>query len=262
MLEWTKEGILYEGDQRHVEICLSEAGIEENSRIVNTPVDRSNKDAKNSNNLKAGEREDEKLDSSGTTRYRGLVARMNYLGQDRSDIQFAVKELGKDLASPSQESWMKLKRLLRYLKGSPRLRLKYSYQHNDRTITAWTDSDFAGCIKSRKSTSAGVIMLGNHLVKSWSTNQTVIALSSGEAEYYSMVKAGSVALGIESLMKDLGVEDTGSIAIKTDASAAVGIGSRIGIGKVRHIEVNQLWLQESGIRPIQDNQSSDERESG
>ena len=122
--------------------------------------------------------------------------------------------------------------------------MKCSYQRNDRTITAWTDSDFAGCIKSRKSTSAGVIMLGNHLVKSWSTNQTVIALSSGEAEYYSMVKAGSVALGIESLMKDLGVEDTGSIAIKTDASAAIGIGSRIGIGKVRHIEVNQLWLQE------------------
>ena len=168
---------------------------------------------------------------------------MNYLGQDRSEVQFAVKELGKDLASPSQESWMKLERLLRYLKGSPRLRMKYSYQHNDRTITAWTDSDFAGCIKSRKSTSAGVTMSGNHLVKSWSTNQSVIALSSGEAEYYSMVKAGSVALGIESLMKDLGVEDTGSIAIKTDTSAAIGIGSRIGIGTVRHI-VNQLWLQE------------------
>ena len=49
---------------------------------------------------------------------------------------------------------------------------------------------------------------------------------------------------MDSLLKDLGVEDFGKIEIKTDASAAVGIGSRIGIGKVRHIEVNQLWLQE------------------
>ena len=123
--------------------------------------------------------------------------------------------------------------------------MKYSYQSNDRTIAAWTDSDFAVCLKSRNSrwtTSARVIMLGAHLVKSWSTNQSVIALSSGEAEYYSMVKAGGVALGVEPLMRDVGVEDTGSIAIKTDASAAIGIGSRIGIGKVRHIEVNQLWL--------------------
>ena len=46
------------------------------------------------------------------------------------------------------------------------------------------------------------------------------------------------------LLKDLGVEDLNLIEIKSDASAAVGIGSRIGIGKVRHIEVNQLWLQE------------------
>ena len=87
-------------------------------------------------------------------------------------------------------------------------------------------------------------MLGGHTIKTWSSNQAVIALSSGEAEYYSMVKAGSVGMGIESLLKDLGVDDLDKIDIKTDASAAIGIGSRIGIGKVRHIEVNQLWLQD------------------
>ena len=87
-------------------------------------------------------------------------------------------------------------------------------------------------------------MIGGHTVKAWSSNQAVIALSSGEAEYYSMVKAGSVGLGMESLLKDLGVEDLNETEIKSDASAAIGISSRIGIGKVRHIEVNQLWLQE------------------
>ena len=49
---------------------------------------------------------------------------------------------------------------------------------------------------------------------------------------------------MRSFLKDLGIEITEPIAIRTDASAAIGIANRVGIGKVRHIEVNQLWLQE------------------
>ena len=87
-------------------------------------------------------------------------------------------------------------------------------------------------------------MHGRHMIKSWSTNQSVIALSSGEAEYYGLVKAASVALGVKAISEDLGMRFTGKISIKGDASAAIGIANRVGIGKVRHIEVNQLWLQE------------------
>ena len=87
-------------------------------------------------------------------------------------------------------------------------------------------------------------MLGGHVIKSWATNQAVIALSSGEAEYYGIVKAASVAIGARSLSADLGVEFQQSIAVLSDASAAIGICNRIGVGKVRHIEVTQLWVQE------------------
>ena len=131
---------------------------------------------------------------------------MKYLGQDRSDIQFAVKELGKDMSSPKQSSWTKLKRLMRYLKGAPRAVLHYCYQSRPQSIVTWTDSDFAGCVKSRKSTSAGVVMFGGHVIKDWLTNQAVIAFSSGEAEYYSLVKAGSISLGIAALASELGIE--------------------------------------------------------
>ena len=108
----------------------------------------------------------------------------------------------------------------------------------------WTDTDFGGCQKTRKSTSGGIIRHGKHIIKSWSTNQAVVALSSGEAEYYGMVKGASGAIGATELCRDLGVEFDGKIKVKTDASAAIGIASRLGVGKVRHIEVNQLWLQE------------------
>ena len=87
-------------------------------------------------------------------------------------------------------------------------------------------------------------MLGGHVIKSWSTNQAVIALSSGEAEYYGIVKAASVAIGARSLAADLGVEFQQSIAIMSDASAAIGINNRSGVEKIRHIEVTQLCVQE------------------
>ena len=51
-------------------------------------------------------------------------------------------------------------------------------------------------------------------------------------------------MGIVSLCSDLGVFFDKPIEVKTDASAAIGIASRIGLGKIRHIEVSQLWLQE------------------
>ena len=85
-------------------------------------------------------------------------------------------------------------------------------------------------------------MLGHHMIKSWSTTQTVIALSSGEAEYYSMVKGGSVGLGVQAMLTEIGVSL--NLVLKCDASAAVGIVMRRGLGRVRHIDLSQLWLQE------------------
>ena len=85
-------------------------------------------------------------------------------------------------------------------------------------------------------------MVGSHLVKSWCSTQPIVSLSSGEAEYYGIVKGASVGLGLRSILKDLGVEV--AIRVNTDASAATGMANREGLGKVRHIEVNRLWIQD------------------
>ena len=60
-----------------------------------------------------------------------------------------------------------------------------------------------------------------------STNQTMIALSSGEADYYALVKSASVAIGVRKLARDLGVQYDGGIRLNTDASAAIRIINRI-----------------------------------
>ena len=85
-------------------------------------------------------------------------------------------------------------------------------------------------------------MIGGNLIKAWSSTQPILAMSSGEAEYYAMVKGASTALGLQSMAKEVGYSL--NIALCVDSSAAIGISSRRGLGKVRHIELNQLWLQE------------------
>lgn len=85
-------------------------------------------------------------------------------------------------------------------------------------------------------------MLGQHCLKSWSRTQGVVVLRSGEAEYCGMVKGGSDALGVRSLACDLGMSL--GIEMRSDASAAIGIASKRQVGKVRHNEVSQLWLQQ------------------
>ena len=119
---------------------------------------------------------------------------------------------------------------------------EYRAQNMPKIIETWCDSDWAGCPDTRKSTSGGITLWGQHPIKAWSTTQSVIALSSGEAEYYALVKAGSQSIGIRSMLKDFGMK--GRIKLITDASAAQGIAARRGLGQVKHVEVNMLWLQD------------------
>ena len=85
-------------------------------------------------------------------------------------------------------------------------------------------------------------MRGSHPIKHWSTTQTTIAQSSGEAELGGICRGASIALGLQSLAKDLGIEL--KVHIFTDATAAIGICRRRGLGKIRHLHVADLWVQD------------------
>ena len=85
-------------------------------------------------------------------------------------------------------------------------------------------------------------MAGTHTLKHWATTQSTIALSSGEAELTGLVKGASHGLGMQSVARDLGV-DLG-LHLRSDATAAIGICRRRGLGKVRHLSTADLWIQE------------------
>ena len=85
-------------------------------------------------------------------------------------------------------------------------------------------------------------MIGSHLIKSWSSTQAVISLSSGEAEFYGVVKASGIGLGYQALLEDLGWKV--DLRVWTDSTATIGICGRAGLGKLRHIDTRALWIQQ------------------
>ena len=174
--------------------------------------------------------------------------RLSYLGQDRIDLQESTKALAQKMADPNEFDLTQLKRVARYLKRYPRAVLVYPQQSMPRTVDGWVDSDHAGDIITRKSTSGLCGMFGKHLLKSSSTIQDPIGLSSGEAEYYAAVKGGSFLLGFRSLLEDFGISTRLNLIVKTDSSAAKGMLSRRGLGKQRHISTRYLWIQDRVAR--------------
>ena len=231
VVTWDEDGIHYEADQRHAEIIVQKLNLADGAATVTTagvktkPID-----------------DEELLDPESASLYRRLVARGNYMCIDRQDIQFAIKELSRFMANPTPSAWEALVRLGKYLKLRPRYIIRFGWQPRSTTITTSVDSDWAGEGSTRKSTSGGIMQLGGHVVKSWSSTQNVISLSSGESEFYAIVKGASQSMGLQSLLRDLHLNTR--IRVLTDATTGKSIASRRGLGRVRHIDVANLWVQE------------------
>ena len=114
---------------------------------------------------------------------------------------------------------------------------------DDDGVVVYSDTDWAGCVRTRKSTSGGCILIGSHLIKTWSSTQSSVALSSGEAEFYGVVKAAGYGLGYQALLHDFGMQK--QLTVFTDSTAALGIASRQGLSKLRHLDTNTLWVQQA-----------------
>ena len=139
-------------------------------------------------------------------RYQSVAAKLNCLALDRPDVQFPIKELMRMMSAPTDVDEQRLKRVLRYLAEGPRVIQTFPFEPLPEELTLYVDSNFAGCARTRKSTSGGVICWGSGVLKSWSKTQSTIALSSGEAELAAVVKGATEGLGMKAIMKDFGID--------------------------------------------------------
>jgi hypothetical protein len=234
ILRWRRinnfDQIEIEGDPRHAALIISHLGLQQNSKGLSIP------------SLKQDLSGGQALTAEQHTLYRSVVMRAAFLAEDRPDLKFPTKELARMMSSPTTVALDMLKRLGRYLIFRPRLVQVLRRQRRPDILKVYSDSDFAGCPRTRRSTSATVAMIGTHTIKVSSTTQGPIALSSGESEWYGIVKSATIGLGLRSLAKDFGCDY--KLSIVTDSSAANGVANRRGAGGIRHIETRSLWLQQ------------------
>jgi len=225
-----------EPDPRHVEILVRQAGLQEGAKGVTTPGLRPAATESGQAPPSAA------LPPEEASLYRSMTMRAAYLGMDRADIQYAAKELARSMSQPTRDSFASLKRLVRYLLHRPPVCVIFVRQPAVRWLDGRSDSDWAGCPRTRKSTSSSCLTLGSHLLCSSSTTQTVVATSSEDAKFYAAAKTASRLLGAAAMAEDLSVHLAPRLLV--DANAAKGIASRRGVGKVRHLHVATLWLQQ------------------
>jgi hypothetical protein len=180
--------------------------------------------------------------------YRSAVGILAYLSHDRPDLQFTAKALARALGKASVWHLNAVKRAARYVGGHSSIVLKFhgDWVHTKR-LHVYSDSDWACCKTSRKSTSGGAILLGQNLIVSWSRTQNTIATSSAEAELYSSTTALAESLFVQTLINESFPRDARLVEaplLHGDASAALAILGRTGLGKLKHVDIRVLWTQD------------------
>ena len=227
-------GFTWEGDPVYAEEIVKGLGLEK----------RKGSDLPAMKGIGSNVREaDDSLDEEMTAKFRHSAGMALYASLDRPTIQFAVSEIARGVSQPKVIDELKLRKLAKYLKKHPREIWLYEYQTCPGELWNYTDSDWATDEQTRRSMSCSVERFGKHMVESSCGRQSLVALSSAEAEFYGMITGAPSGVQTQQIFEELGVKL--KIVMKCDSSAARGIASRNGSGKVEHLRIKDLWTQQA-----------------
>lgn len=225
------EGTLTIDQTNYVKKLLIKFGME-NCNIAATPMEV---------NLK--------LDKAGKCNvnlpYRELIGGLMYLSvSTRPDISFTCSKLGQFLNCYDKEHFLAGKRVLRYLAGTAQNKLLF--KKGEANLELFADADWGSCTVDRKSFSGFIVKFGNSTVNWESKKQKVVALSSTEAEYYSVAEAGKEVIYLKQLLKDLNVglvRDCVTIYNDNQSSHKVIEGTKEH-RRVKHFDVRYHFIKD------------------
>ena len=235
----TEAGYTWTADPKHVEMLVKDFDLQ-TANGVGIPVGPEDRPD--------GDRTRPEMDAMAAKKYRAGTARVNYLANDRPDLAVAANLLSRSMATPRIGDEKLLKRTVRYLKAHPECEIVYEWEEMPSELRVMTDSDWAGCKTTRRSTSGMVVLLGKHLILSACKLQKSVALSSGEAELNAQVAGVAEGFGVKRLLEAFGFQL--GMTSCCDSSAARGVLTRVGSGRIRHLEVKHLWVQELVTRKV------------
>jgi len=160
------------------------------------------------------------------------------------DIAFAVSACSQYLANPGEPHIKAVKRIMRYLRGT--INLKLTFHGALEPLLGYTDSDWAGDVATRRSTAGYVFNIGSGAISWSSKRQTVVALSSCEAEYMGETQATKEAIWLCSLLKELlGKEEPAATIIYGDNQGAIALAKNPQFhARTKHITIQHHFVQE------------------
>ena len=234
VIRWTEEGFTWESDPKYSPQVIEELDLK-GCKGVDTPASKS---------TGIGVRNAEcELDRERAEKFRRVAGTILYMSVDRPSLQYAASELAEGMSKPLEIHWLRLKRIGKYIAKYPIEKWHFEYQEAPKVLEGFSDSDWATNRWNRRSVSSTFQRFGKHLIDSCCGRQSLIALSSGEAEFYAMVKTAAEGKLTKAILEHFGWEVKHRVL--SDSSAARSIAQRVGCGKVKHLSLKQMWLQQA-----------------
>ena len=236
LVKYDGQKLEIEADARHSEIIIRQLGLQDSKGLDTPEIRQTPEDVKSC-------QKDGTLTGELLKQFRSMTMRAAYLSQDRPDIANTVKNLARGMAQPKPYHWEKLKRLGRYLVKFPYAkRVFHRQQYGTVQLVGFTDSDWAGDLETRRSTTGLSICMGRHTILTKSNLQSVVSLSSAEAEYYGLCKGATTTMFLKHMLETWGYHV--KMSMRADSSSAISLSSRTGVGKTKHVQARYLWLQQ------------------
>ncbi|CAK5280773.1 unnamed protein product [Mycena citricolor] len=167
----------------------------------------------------------------------------------RPDLAYACCALGHVQANPNPEHWSLLIGVLRYIRGTMDYGIKYSPNAvgdgSGLKPMGYVDSDWAGCVDTRRSTAGYIFFMGGAPVAWSSKRQAVVALSSTEAEYISLARASQQAIWMKNWMAEVSLPQELPLKILGDNLGSISLTETTkGHGLAKHIDIRYHYIRD------------------
>jgi hypothetical protein len=184
-------------------------------------------------------------DAVDKTLYRSVIGGLRYLTHTRPDIAFAVGYLSRFMENPSSDHYTAVKHLLRYIAGTLEHGCALTRGNGALELIGFSDSDHAGDIDDRKSTTGVIFFLGTSPVSWLSQKQRVVAISSCEAEYMASTAAACQGVWLARLLGEMLNEEPVKPKLFIDNKSAISLAKNpVFHDRSKHIDIRYHFIRE------------------